>query len=116
MEVVTRLVNQLSVDDKQRENRRNQSRERSTFRGRWGDNRRVVGQQQDRGINDRRRLPTPGPSHRDRSFGGDEPSRRNDRQGFQCRACGQEEHISRNCGNCFLCGSSQHSKRNCPFK
>ena len=40
----------------------------------------------------------------------------NDRQGFKCRACGQEGHISRNCRNCFLCGSSQHLKRNCPFK
>ena len=40
----------------------------------------------------------------------------NDRQGFKCRACGQEGHISRNCRNCFLCGGSQHLKRNCPFK
>ena len=40
VEAVTRLVNQLSVDDKQRENRRNQSRERSSSRGRWGDDRR----------------------------------------------------------------------------
>ena len=62
-------MNQLSVDDKQRENRRNQSRERSSSQGRWGDDRRYRGHQQDRGFNDRRRFPTPGPSHRDRSFG-----------------------------------------------
>ena len=116
VEVVTRLVNKLSVDDKQRENHRNQSRERSSSRGRWGDDRRDREQQQDCGFNDRRRLPTPGPSHRDRCFGRDEPSRRNDRQGLNCRACGQEGHISRKCRNCFLCGSSQYLKRNCPFK
>ena len=110
VEAATRLVNQSSVDEKQRENHRNQSRDRSSSRGRWGDDRRDRGQQQDRGFNDRRRLPTPGPSHRDRSFGRDEPSRRNDRQGFRCRACGQEGHISRNCRNCFLCGGSQHLK------
>ena len=40
VEAVTKLVNQLSVDDKHGENRRNQSRERSSSRGRWGDNRR----------------------------------------------------------------------------
>ena len=68
VEAVTRLVNQFSVDDKQRENRRDQSREQSSSRGGWGDDRRDRGQQQDRGFNDRRRLPTPGPSHRDRSF------------------------------------------------
>ena len=33
MEAVTKLVNQLSVDDKQRKNRRKQSRERSSSRG-----------------------------------------------------------------------------------
>ena len=38
VEAVTKLVNQLSVDDKQHENRWNQSRERSNSRGRWGDN------------------------------------------------------------------------------
>ena len=116
VEAVTNLVNQLSVDDKQRENRRNPSRERRSSRGRWGDDRRHRGQQQDRGFNDRRRFPMPGPSHRDRSFGTDEPSRRNDRQGFKCSACGQEGHILRNCRNFFLCGSSQHLKRNCQFK
>ena len=116
VEAVTKLVNQLSVDNKKRENRRNQSRERSGSRGRWGDDRRDRGQQQDRGFNDRRRFPTPGPSHRDRSFGREEPSRRKYRQSFKCRGCGQEGHFSRNCRNCFLCGSSQHSKRNCPFK
>ena len=116
METVSKLVNQLSVDDKQRENRRNQSRERSGSRGRWVDERRDRGQQQDRGFNDRRRFPTPRSSHRDRLFGKEEPSRRNDRQGFKCRACGQEEHFLRNCRNCFLCGGSQHLKRNCPFK
>ena len=36
VEAVTKLVIQLSVDDKQRENRRNQSREPSGSRGRWG--------------------------------------------------------------------------------
>ena len=116
VEAVTRLVNQLSVDHKQLEDRQNQSMERSSSRGRCGDERRDRGQQEDRGLNDRRRLPTPGPSHRDRSFGRDEPSRRNDRQVFKCRACGQDGHISRNCRNCLLCGSSQHLKRNCPFK
>ena len=59
VEAGTKFVNQLSVDDKQRENRRNQSRERSRSRGRWGDDRRDRGQQQDRGYNDRRRFPTP---------------------------------------------------------
>ena len=113
VQAVTKLVNRLSVDDKQRENRRIQSRERTGSRGRWGDDRRDRGQQQDREFNDRRRFPSPGPSHRDRSFGREEPS---DRQGFKCRACGQEGHISRNCRNLFLCGSSQHLKRNCPFK
>ena len=39
VEAATKLVNQLSVDDKQRENRRTQSRERSSSRGRWGDDR-----------------------------------------------------------------------------
>ena len=116
MEAVTKLVNKLSVDDKQRENRRNQSKERSGSRGRWGDDRRDRGLQQDRGFNDRRQFPTPGLSHRDRSFGREEPSRRNDRQGFKCRASGQKGHLSRNCRNCFLCGSFQHLKRNCPFK
>ena len=47
VESVTKLLNQLSVDDKQRENRRNQSRERSSSRVRWGDNRRDRGQQQE---------------------------------------------------------------------
>ena len=116
VEAVNRLVNQLSVDDKQRKVRQNQSRERSISRGRWEDDRRDRGQQQDRGFNDRRRLPTPRSSHQDRSFGRDEPSGRNDWQGFKCRACGQEGHTSRNFQNCFLCGSSQHLKRNCPFK
>ena len=54
VEAVTWLVNHLSVDDKQRENRRIQSRERSSSRGRWGDDRRDRGQQQDRGFNDQR--------------------------------------------------------------
>ena len=40
VEAVTRLVNQLSVDDKQRESRRHQSRERRSSRGRWGDDKR----------------------------------------------------------------------------
>ena len=97
VEAVTRLVNQLSVDDKQRMT--NQSRERSSSLGRWGDDKRERGQQQDRGFNDRRQLPTPGSSLRDRSFRGDEPSRRNDRWGSMCRACGQERHISRYCRN-----------------
>ena len=52
VEAVTRLVNQLSVDEKHRENRQNQSRERSSSRERWGDDRRDRGQQQDRGFND----------------------------------------------------------------
>ena len=116
VEAVTKLVNQLSVDDKQREHRRIHSRERKGSRGRWGDDRRDRGQQQDRGFNDWRRFPTPGPSQRDRCFGREEPSRWNDRQGSKCRACGQEGHLSRNCRNCFLCGSSQHLKRNRPFK
>ena len=34
VEAVTKLVNQFSVDDKQQENHRNQSRERSSSRGR----------------------------------------------------------------------------------
>ena len=114
VEAVTKIVIQLSVDEKQRENHRNQSRARSSSRGWWGDDRRDRGQQQDRGFNDRRQFPTLGPSHRDRSFGRDEPSR--GRQVFKFRACGQEGHISRNCRNCFLCGSSQHLKINCPFK
>ena len=86
VEAVTKLVNQLTVDDKKRENRQNLSRERSGSRGRWGDDRRDRGKKQDRGFNDQRRFPTPGPSHRDRSFGREEPPRRNDRQGFKCRA------------------------------
>ena len=45
VKAVTRLVNQLSVDDKQRENRQNQSREQSSSRGRWGDDRCDRGQQ-----------------------------------------------------------------------
>ena len=36
VEAVTKLVNKLSVDDKQQENRRTQSRERTSSRGRWG--------------------------------------------------------------------------------
>ena len=116
VEAVTKLLNQLSVNDKQRENRRNQSREQSSSRGRWGDDRRERRQQQDRGFNDRQQFPTPGPSHRDRSFGRDEPYWMNDRQGFKCRACGHDGHISRTCRNYFLCGSSQHLKRNCPFE
>ena len=116
VEAVTKLVNQLSVDDKQRENRRIQSRERNGSRGLWGDDRRDKRQQQDCGFNDRRQFPMSGSSHRDRSFGKEEPSRRNGSKSFKCRACGQEEHLSRNCRNCFLCKSSQHLKRNCPFK
>ena len=58
VEAVIKLVNQLSVDDKQRENRRNQLRERSSSWGRWGDDRRDRVQQQDRGFSDRRRFPT----------------------------------------------------------
>ena len=50
VEAINKLVNHLSVDDKQRENRQNQSRERSSSRGRWGDDRRDRGQQQDRGL------------------------------------------------------------------
>ena len=68
VEAVSKLVNHLSVDDKQRENRQNQSTERSSSRGRWGDDRRGRGQQQDRGFSNRRQFPTPGPSHRDRFF------------------------------------------------
>ena len=64
VEAVSKLVNQLSVDDKQLENRRKQSRERSSSRGRWGDDKRDRGQQQDRGFNDRRRFPKPGPSRK----------------------------------------------------
>ena len=116
VEAVTRLANQSSVDEKQRENRQNQSRERSSSRGRWGDDRRDRGQQQDSGFNDRRRLPTPRPSHRDRSFGRDEPSRRNFRHGLKCRTCGKEGYISKNCRNCFLCGSSQHLKKTALLK
>ena len=118
VEAVTKLVNQLPVDDEQRENRRNQSRERSSSRGRWGDDRRDRGQQQGRVLNDRLRLAMPGPSHRDRSSGRDEPCRRNDRHSFRCRTCGQKGHISRIlfCRNCFLCGISKHLKRNCTFK
>ena len=71
VEAVIKLVNQLSVYDKQRETRRNQSRERSISRGRCGDGRRVRLQQQDCVLSDRRRFPTPRPSHRDRSFGRD---------------------------------------------
>ena len=116
VEATTKLVNQLSVDYQQRENCRNQSRERSSSRGRWGDDRSDKGQQQDRGLNDRQRIPTPRPSQRDKYFGRDEPPRRNDMQGFKCRACGQDGHISMNCRNCFLCESCQHLNRNCPFK
>ena len=38
VEGVTKRVNQLSVDDKQLKNRQNQSRERSSSRGRCGEN------------------------------------------------------------------------------
>ena len=39
VEAVTKLVKQLSVDDKQQENRRNKSRERSSSPGRRGNDR-----------------------------------------------------------------------------
>ena len=68
LEAVTKLVNQLSEDDKPRENRRRQSRER----GRWGDDRPDRKTKQERGFSGRRRPPTPGPSHRDNYFGRDE--------------------------------------------
>ena len=116
VEAVTKLVNQLSVDDKQRENRQSQSRERSSSRGRWSGDRCDIGQKQDHGFNDRLQFLTPSPSHPDRSFGRDEPSRRNDRHRFKCRSCGQEGHISRNCRNCLTCGISQNLKRNSPLK
>ena len=47
------------------------------------DDRSDRGQQQGRGFSDRQRFPTPGPSQIDRSFGGDEPSRRYEKQGFK---------------------------------
>ena len=68
VEAVTKLVNQLSEDDKPREIRRRQSRER----GPWGYNRPDRKKKQDREFSDRRRPPTPGPSHRDKNFGRDE--------------------------------------------
>ena len=76
VEAVTKLVNQLSVEDKQHSNRRNQRENEA--------------QKQDRVISDRRCFSTAGPSHRHKFFGRDEPSRRNDGQDFKCRACGQE--------------------------
>ena len=42
--------------------------------------------------------------------------RRNDKKGFKCRTCEKEGQSSRNCRNFLLIGSSQHLKRNCPFK
>ena len=72
VEAVTKLVNQLSVDDKQRENRWNQSKNRSSSRGRWVDDRGDRPQQQERGFSDKRRFPTPKPSHRDSFLGRDD--------------------------------------------
>ena len=46
VEAVNKLVNQLSVDNKQRQNSRNLSRERSSSRGRWHEERCDRGQQQ----------------------------------------------------------------------
>ena len=60
------MVNQLSVDDKQLKNRRNQSGEWSCSRKWWFHDKRDRGQQQDRGFSDWRRIPTPGPSNSDR--------------------------------------------------
>ena len=71
VKAATKLVNQLSVDYQQQENCRNKSRERSSLRGRWGDDRSDRGQQQDRGLNDWRRIPTPRPSQRDKYLGRD---------------------------------------------
>ena len=56
VEAVTKLVNELSVNDKQCENRRTHSREPSSSRGRWGEDRRYIGQKQDCGFSDSRRL------------------------------------------------------------
>ena len=114
MEVVTKLVNQLSVDPKQCENYRNQSRKQSTSWGRWGDNRRDRGQQQDRGFRKRRRFPKPGPGHRDRSFRKIEPYKRNYRQGFKClwTRKTQIEEMSK----LFPMWKFPTLKQNCPFK
>ena len=81
MEADNKLVHQLVVDDKQRQNSRNQLKEQSNSQGRWNDKRRDKGQQQYGDFSDSLRSPTPGPSHRDRSFGRDESSRGNNRQG-----------------------------------
>ena len=59
-EVVTKLVNQLTIDDKQHKDRQNQSREQSASLRRWRDNKRDGGRQQDRGFSKRRRFLTPG--------------------------------------------------------
>ena len=115
VEEATKLVYELSVEDKQRENRQNHLGEGIKSRG-WCGGVKRDRIDQNRGFINRRRFPTPGHRHRDRSFGKNEPSRTNKKQGFKCRACGQRENIPRNCRNCFLGGSSQHLKRNCPFE
>ena len=78
------LVETIGVNDKQGKSRRNQSSERSSFRGRWGNHKFERRQQQGPGFSDRRLSPTPGPSRR--FFGVNEPSRKKDMQVFECRA------------------------------
>ena len=80
------LVENNGVNDKQGKSCGNQSSERSSFWGRWGNHRFKRRQQQGPRFNDRRLSPPPGSSRRDRFFGVNEPSRKKDRQIFECRA------------------------------
>ena len=65
LEAFTKPVNQLSLDDKQCENRRIQSSEQNSSRVLWCDDKSDRGQEQDRGFNDMLHFPASGPSHRE---------------------------------------------------